>query len=209
MKKAHEERRIAVLVNQDIEFMQKDWLTNGCEDPAGIVGARLVYSSHLIQHGGVFFSILNRFWDHKFRFAPFNLPEANVRCECPVTGALQFIKPEVMDKIGYYDEGFKLAYEDVDYCLRAIFDGIEVVYNPTIMAYHHETVIRGDPDNTKARQWYHESLAYMNNKYANVPLTQFCNQIDRKRGVEIKQKEDDDVLVRAGDDPSEEVSTPG
>jgi len=192
LRKAFKEDRVAILINQDLEFIQKDWLANGLADPAGVVGARLIYSNHLIQHGGVFFSILNRHWDHLYRFAPFNLKEVNVRANVIVTGALQFIKPETIGKVGLYDENFKMAYEDVDYCIRAFDAGVEVAYNPKILAIHHETMIRGDRDNAKAAQWYHESLAYMHHKYQEVSLTQYCNPIDRKRGKEIREKENED-----------------
>ena len=198
---AHKERRTAILVNQDIEFISKKWLKSGLDDPAGIVGARLVYPNHLIQHGGCFFSILARHWDHSFRFAPFNLQEACIRRNCVVTGALQFIKPETMDSIGYYDEGFRMAYEDVDFCIRAIFKDIEVVYNPEILAMHHETVIRGDPSSTHARAWYDESLAYLHEKYQKISLTRFCNPLDRRR---LKfEDEAAKVALQAGGENSE------
>lgn len=182
IKRAHEARAVAVLVNLDMEFVQKDWLQIALDDPGDLIGGRLLYPNLLIQHGGVFFSRLYRWFDHKFRMAPMNLPEANVRCECPVTGALHIIKPHVMDEIGYYDEGFKLAYEDVDYCLRAYFAGLKVVYNPKVVAIHHESIIRGGKSATeKTNRWYTESWQRITEKYAGVDMNPFLLPLDRRR----------------------------
>ncbi len=43
-----------------------------------------------------------------------------------VSGSLMVIKKEVVDKIGYFDEGYGMYYEDVDYCTRASRAGLKV-----------------------------------------------------------------------------------
>ena len=42
-----------------------------------------------------------------------------------------------------FDEGYPMAYEDVDWCLRAWQAGFQVVYCPTARLHHHESVTRG------------------------------------------------------------------
>jgi GT2 family glycosyltransferase len=139
----------AVLVNADIEFIDAGWLDRMRERtdtegrPAAVVGARLLYPNGLIQHAGVFLSLLNRDWMHRFQYGPNDLPEALVPCRCPVTAALQFIRHETLVEVGLYDEGYRMAFEDVDYCLRVFEAGLECIYEPSVRAWHREKFFRG------------------------------------------------------------------
>jgi len=53
-----------------------------------------------------------------------------------VSGSLMFIKKEVIDKIGYFDERYFIYYEDVDLCFRAKKAGFRVGVD-TNYQYHH------------------------------------------------------------------------
>lgn len=138
-----------VLMNADIECQTDGWLsvmqaqldTQG--RPASVVGALLLYPMGLIQHAGIFFSLLTRSFDHRYRFGPGNLSEAHQRCLCPVTGAFQFIRNECLQTVGIYDSDFYLGYEDVDFCLRVFESGRECIYVPGVNAFHHESLFRG------------------------------------------------------------------
>lgn len=191
LMKSYERGLPAVLLNMDVEFSPKgleckDWLDVALEDEADLVGAKLLYPNGLIQHGGVYYSLLHRYLDHLYRFAPFGMADANVRREVPVTGALQVIKPQVFESVGFYDENFKMAYEDIDFCLRVMLPpehggaGMKVAYNPRVFAVHHESMIRGGQQ--KYSQWHDESWLYFQQKYARVPMTNLIPEIDMKRG---------------------------
>jgi GT2 family glycosyltransferase len=149
----------ALLVNQDIEFMRTGWLEAmiACRDeadrPAAVVGGRLLYPTGLIQHGGIYYSRFYGWYDHRFRFAPADLPEANRRFTCPVTGALQLIRHETLERVGFYDETFVMGHEDVDYCLRTFDDGLACVYEPAAWAVHHESAIRGRAEEKSLAWW--------------------------------------------------------
>lgn len=88
-----------VLMNADIEMKTPGWLkrcrkTTGPDGkPAGIVGGLLVYPNGLIQHAGVYLSLLTRSFDHIYKYGPQNLPEALEKRVCPVTAAFQYIRP--------------------------------------------------------------------------------------------------------------------
>jgi GT2 family glycosyltransferase len=163
---AHAMGQDAVLVNADIEFPAAGWLDRMRERtdtegrPAAVVGARLLYPNGLIQHAGISFSLLNRDWMHRFRFGPANLPEALTPCRCLVTGALQFIRWETLDQVGLYDEGYRLCFEDVDYCLRVFGAGLECIYEPTVVAMHHESFFRRKAT-PEIERWTRESTARM------------------------------------------------
>jgi GT2 family glycosyltransferase len=172
LQRALDEGRDAVLINADITFHENDWLERMLETEnlhsdglAGVAGALLIYPQNgLIQHGGVYFSLLTRQFWHRWQHAPQNLPEAQVPTLCPVTGALQLIRHETLETVGLYDEEFRLGWEDMDYCIRTFKAGIECVYNPLVRALHAESVFRGRPDPQKQR-WQQESFARLVLKY--------------------------------------------
>jgi O-antigen biosynthesis protein len=184
LKLALEAGQDAVLVNADIEIITDGWLdrlqaTEGLfvEGPAAVVGALLFYPAGLIQHGGVYFSLLTRDFNHAMKYAPMNLPAALKPSTCPVTGALQFIRHETLTSVGLYDERFKLGMEDIDYCLRTFKAGLECVYQPRVKAWHHESVFRGRR-NEKLDRMHAESYYAFMDKWSDenfaglVPLWQ-------------------------------------
>ena len=180
LRTALEEGRDAVLVNQDIQFLEGGWLEAmlACRDeqgrPAAVVGARLLYPSRLLQHAGVFYSRLHRWFDHRFRWGPCDLPEANLRKTCPVTGALQLIRHDVLTSVGLYDEEFDLGHEDVDYCLRTFKAGEACVYEPAAWAVHHESAIRGRLDD-RIREWSKASRSRLLTKYSQADFAPFAH----------------------------------
>ena len=144
--RAHEEHRDAILVNADIEFVDGTWLSAMEASSADIVGALLLYPTEpgWVQHAGVHYSWLTRGWDHRLKHAPIDLPAVKESVDCPVTAALQYIHWNVLDTIDFYDEDFPLAFEDVDYCIRAEDAGFVCRYEPSVVAVHHESAFRGD-----------------------------------------------------------------
>jgi GT2 family glycosyltransferase len=173
LQRALEEGRDAILMNADLECHSTGWLgafQNTLDDkgrPAAVVGALLMYPNGLIQHGGIYFSLLSRSFDHLWKYAPADLPDANESRYCPVTGAFQFIRHETLTTVGLYDEGFSMAWEDVDYCLRVIEAGLRCVYNPKVRAYHYEMMFRGRPS-PKVAEWQVKSYARLAHKWAHA-----------------------------------------
>jgi GT2 family glycosyltransferase len=174
--------RDAVLVNADIEFIQPGWLermharTDTHGRPAAVVGARLLYPNGLIQHGGIFLSPLHRDWLHRFQYGPGDLPEALVPTRCPVTAALQLIRYETLAEIGLYDEGYRMCFEDLDYCLRVFEAGYECIYEPTVVATHREKFFRGKPD-PKIARWTKESTSRMLLRWGDKDLSQWVPEV--------------------------------
>jgi len=174
LERARAQGRDAVLMNADVAMLTPGWLAR-CRragaggPPVGLVGALLLYPNGLIQHAGLYFSKLADVFEHRFRYAPANLPEALERCVCPVTGAFQFIAAETLARVGVYDPDFRMGWEDVDYCLRVFQAGLACVYEPAVVAIHHESLFRGRLDEKVAR-WQATSLARLRDKWAGVPL---------------------------------------
>lgn len=138
-----------VVLNSDV-LAQRGWLA--CLQHAatrapdiGIVGGKLLYADNRIQSAGTVRHLTAPEWfDHRFRFQPADSGPANLTLPVlAVTGACMYIRREVIDRVGLLDEGFPMAYEDVDYCLRAWHAGFRVIYWPTSELYHLESVTRG------------------------------------------------------------------
>ncbi len=132
----------ALVCDPNLDFRWEGWLDRmrerrDSEDrPAAVVGARLVYPNGVIAHAGMLFSQLQRDFFNRFRFGPFDLPEALRPTRCPVSGSLQLIRNETLATVGLYDESLALGYEAIDYCLRAFDAGFEVIYEPGAIAAH-------------------------------------------------------------------------
>jgi glycosyltransferase involved in cell wall biosynthesis len=110
----------------------------------GIVGARLLYGNGQIQHAGMERNRHAPEWfDHRFRFAPADHGPADVaEPVLAITGACMYVKSAVIDEIGLLDPEYPMAYEDVDWCLRAWEAGYAVVYEPAAILDHAESTTR-------------------------------------------------------------------
>lgn len=132
-----------------VEFMEKN-------DNIGIIGCKLLYQNDTIQHAGmVRMRLINRF-RHIYKHRNHNHPPTNVpRKYIAVTGACHYIRRELVNKIGYYDENYILSYEDVDYCINAQSNGYEVWYIPDVVMTHFESATRTDPysEQNRALLW--------------------------------------------------------
>jgi GT2 family glycosyltransferase len=137
--------RDAVLVNSDIELYHKGWLEAMEGNPAEVVGALLLYPHGVVQHAGIYFCPLQRAWAERFKYAPQDLPAVHLPRTCPVTGALQLIRHKALERIGLYPTEYRLGWEDVSYCIRTFDAGMTCAYEPTAVAYHHESLTRGRP----------------------------------------------------------------
>jgi GT2 family glycosyltransferase len=139
----------AVLLNSDV-VAHHGWLERlqfgAYHDPrAGIVGPKLLYPDGTIQSAG---SIRNpgepEWFDHAYRFKPADHPAANVvQPYLAMTGAALYVKRRVLDDVGLLDEGYGMAYEDIDWCVRAWEAGEKVVYYPPASLTHLESKTRG------------------------------------------------------------------
>lgn len=147
-----------VVLNSDMEA-RTGWL--GClqyaasqEDDVAIVGARLLYPDGRIQFAGTVRNLGAPEWfDHRYRFKPENWgPAALPGPVLAVTGACMYVRRETIERIGLLDERYPMAYEDVDWCLRAWEADMRVMYFPGASLYHHESVTRGTDVGERERE---------------------------------------------------------
>jgi GT2 family glycosyltransferase/glycosyltransferase involved in cell wall biosynthesis len=147
--RASDPARDVVVLNSDTEA-RAGWLAGlqyaaAQQHETGIVGAKLLYADGRIQFAGTARNLGAPEWfDHRYRFKPEDWGPASIGGSVlAVTGACMYIKREVIERVGLFDERYPMAYEDVDYCLRTWQAGWGVVYFPAASLIHHESVTRG------------------------------------------------------------------
>lgn len=152
-----------LFLNNDTQAMRPDWLTAMLEHAQrpeiGAVGAKLLYPGGGIQHAGVVLGI-GGVAGHAFKHLPpdatsyFDLADI-VRDCAAVTGACMMVRRKVFEEVGGFDERFKVAFNDVDLCLRIQRRGYRIIYTPLAVLYHHESATRGrvHPSEDDALAW--------------------------------------------------------
>uniref|UniRef100_A0A7C3WWW0 Glycosyltransferase n=1 Tax=Dictyoglomus turgidum TaxID=513050 RepID=A0A7C3WWW0_9BACT len=153
-------------LKEDCDFliMNNDMiLLDGCIDnlvtaaylsnDIGSVGGKLLFPDGTIQHAGAFLNVFG--WgQHIDAGLPTSFINQITEVEY-VTGALFYIKKEVVDKVGIFDNIFERGYfEEVDYVYRARKEGYKTVYTPFAQAIHYENVtsrdiVKGDSEDVK------------------------------------------------------------
>jgi GT2 family glycosyltransferase len=151
---------LILLLNNDIEVIEGDWLLEMAScfsyPDTGIVGARLLHSNRRLQHAGVIVGLggLAGHWFGGQREGyPGPMARLHVRQSLTaVTGACMLISRACLKKVGSFDEGeFAIAYNDIDFCMRAVSKGFRVVWTPFATLIHHESATRGS-DETHANR---------------------------------------------------------
>ncbi len=158
-----------VVLNSDIEA-KKYWLESlqyaaYSSKDIGIVGGKLLYPNKTIQYAGSYRNLDAPEWfDHYYRFKPSSFPPANIpNFVLGITGACMYIKSEVIKNIGYMDEKFPMAFEDMDYSIRAWNVGYKSLYFPMATLIHHESITRGTKQGAREK----ESLRYFWQKWGD------------------------------------------
>lgn len=148
---AHATGDYLMFLNNDTQVLRSDWLDAMLEHAqrpeVGTVGAKLLYPDGRIQHAGVVLGI-GGVANHAFRYLPGGTPNSfgfadAVRNCSAVTAACMMVPRRVFEAVGGFDERFRVAFNDVDLCLRIRQSGYLIVYTPFALLYHHEGASRG------------------------------------------------------------------
>jgi len=147
-----------LLLNNDTEVISENWIEemvmHAQKKEIGAVGAKLYYIDDTIQHFGVVLGVggvaehlgkgLGRYdGGHMGRL----FMKINVMA---VTGACLMMRRNVFDELGGLNEKLKVAYNDVDLCMKARKAGYLNLVTPYAELYHYESKSRGlDTDSEK------------------------------------------------------------
>jgi GT2 family glycosyltransferase len=149
-----------LLLNDDMEIRQKDWLTvmvgQAAVEGVGAVGAKLLYpDSDLIQHVGI-----TNLWAgpaHKLlkehdsvqdyyygrNVLPYNM--------IGVTAAFLLVSKKKYLEVGGLCEEIAVSYNDVDFCFSLYDLGYRNVIRNDVVLFHHESLSRGDDTLSEAK----------------------------------------------------------
>lgn len=165
------------LLNNDLEVIHGDWLdemvSHALRPEIGCVGAKLYYPDDKIQHAGVILGIggvAAHAWQTHPRGAAGqahrNLLQQNLSA---VTAACLVIRREVYLQVGGLEaEKLKVAFNDVDFCLKVRAAGYRNFWTPYAELYHHESASRGKEDTLEKRDRFRSEVEYMRATWADV-----------------------------------------
>lgn len=143
-----------VQLNNDVELLTPNWLEEmlgfAQREDVGAVGVELFYPDKTIQHAGIIIGI-GGVAGHVFKNIPKGMhgyfsKDAMVQNLSAVTAACIMTPKSIYDEVGYMDEKFKVAFNDVDFCLKIREKGKLIVYNPYVQFIHYESKSRGFED---------------------------------------------------------------
>jgi glycosyltransferase involved in cell wall biosynthesis len=168
---------VLLFLNNDIEAISDGWmlamLEHAQRGDVGVVGALLLYPDNTVQHSGVIVG-LGGVAGHAHLHDKVESPGYFSRLHLiqdlsAVTFACAMTRRAVFDKVGGLNENeLTIAFNDVDYCLRARELGLRVIYTPCARLYHFESKSRGYEDTPEKQARFGKEIAYMQRRHADV-----------------------------------------
>jgi O-antigen biosynthesis protein len=166
-----------LLLNNDVEVIDAGWIKEMVSclrySNTGIVGAKLIFGNGTIQHAGVavgFGGLAGHLFMNKpARFGgPMNRLHVRNSLTC-VTGAVMLISGDCHRTLGDWDEDrFAIAYNDVDYCMRAHKAGFRIVWTPFATLYHHESLSRGAEEGKEKTERFDREKAHLRERHQTL-----------------------------------------
>ncbi len=162
-----------MLLNNDVELITPDIfqsMLGYCMRPdVGIVGAKLLYNDHTVQHAGVLVGA-GGLADHVFKGIHEDDPGYMGRAissqdVSAVTAACLLVKKSVYEEVGGLEEEFQVAFNDVDFCLKVRKAGYLVVYDADVKLFHYESKSRGIEDTTVRFVRFGNEMMLLNSKW--------------------------------------------
>jgi len=173
-----------LFMHDDVEVINDDWLLKliglGQRQDVACVGGKLYYKDNTIQHGGIIIGV-----NGSVGYAHRNMRKYEngyflrlgvTQNLSAVSGACLLVKRSVFDEVNGFDESFKMKYNDIDFCLRALKLGKVNVWTPAVELYHNkskktkydEKIIKIDKDTFKEK---HAELLEKGDPYYSPNLT--------------------------------------
>lgn len=151
-----------LFLNNDTEVISNSWLQDmlGYAEQQGIgaVGCKLYYPNSKLQHAGIILGVGGRngtpgiaghffpaFEDEPPQDPAQQLYIGGTRNFAAVTAACVMVSKKKFNKVGGFDPKFRIAFNDVDFCLKLFNQGWRNVYLPHVTLYHHESISIGQP----------------------------------------------------------------
>ncbi len=142
MRAVAEDRDI-VLLNNDVEILQPDWLEKLTETATsapdiGVVGCRLRMPDGRLLHAGTYI-LPDTCWGQQIGALEPDLNQYAIDREVQgIVFACAYLKREVIDAIGMLSEDYESYFEDTDYCLTAHKAGFRTFCCGGVTLLHNE-----------------------------------------------------------------------
>ncbi|BEV11614.1 hypothetical protein ATDW_21100 [Asticcacaulis sp. DW145] len=184
---------LLLFLNDDIEALDGNWLKSMCSfvlrEDVGVVGARLLYPSGDLQHGGIATHFLpgpGHPWRHlkeeAWREHPLLCTAGDVDA---VTGACLLIRKTLFDHVGGFDETrFAITMNDVDLCLKTRRLGLRVIFDPGATLLHKEGQSRPDDEREDQQARHAAELRAFLELYPDFARQSVFYPVDLRRDTE-------------------------
>lgn len=171
----HARGEVIGFLNNDLETMHPDWLDemvcHAIRPEIGVVGAKLYYPDMTVQHAGVILGV-GGVAGHAFKHFPRSDPGTPqvrphvVHNVSAVTAACAVVRKSVFVEAGGFDEeNLKIAFNDVDFCLRVRELGYRNLFTPFAELIHHESASRGAEDSPEKIARFQTEIAFMKQRW--------------------------------------------
>ncbi|WP_230949633.1 glycosyltransferase family 2 protein [Burkholderia pseudomultivorans] len=166
---------LVCLLNNDTEVISSDWLGEMVglllSDGVGAVGAKLLYGDDTVQHagdtvgsGGCANHLHTGIGANEPGYAGRALVTQDLSA---VTAACLLTQKSLYVALGGLNEkSLKVAFNDVDYCLRVRESGLRVVWTPHALLYHFESRSRGKDETPVQKRRAKSEIRYMSKRWA-------------------------------------------
>lgn len=182
-----------VFLNNDLFVMDDNWLDimlgEMILDPiVGAVGGKFLYENRTIQHCGVilgWMGVAGHSFSHESEF----YPGYGARAWLPhqvsaVTAACMLVRRSVFEETGGFDEkNLKVAFNDIDLCLKITDLGYKIIITPDFIAEHHESISRGLDDTPEKKRRFDKEIKKMRKRWgARLDNDPFYNPSLARKG---------------------------
>lgn len=179
----HAKGEYILLLNNDTEVISHNWIEGMLEhaqrEEIGAVGVKLLYPDDRTQHVGVILGVggptkESSVADHAMKLfsneiAVIPYTKDIIRNYSAVTAACLMVKKEKFERVGGFEEKLRIAFNDVDLCLKLGTEGFFNLYTPYVELYHHESVSVGTPnDGNRDMKEFGKEVEFMKKKWETV-----------------------------------------
>lgn len=163
-------------LNNDVTVITPDWLERmlgQCQrKQVGIVGVKLYYPDDTIQHAGVIIGIggvAGAMFVGMPRQRSGYLRKAILQQDLSaVTAACMMVDRRAWEDVGGFNTDLAVAFNDIDFCLKARDRGYLVVYEPNVELYHYESKSRGYEDTPEKQRRFQSEIDYMKEHWDTI-----------------------------------------
>jgi GT2 family glycosyltransferase len=172
---------ILLLLNNDTLVIEPGWLhelvSHAARPGIGAVGAKLLYADRTVQHAGVVLgvgigpdTVAGHYGLGSGETDPGTFGWLSIaRSVSAVTAACLAVKRSDYLRVGGMDEAnLRVAFNDVDFCLRLRAVGLRNVFTPHARMLHFESKSRGYEDTPERQARFGSEIRFMRAKWGKA-----------------------------------------